>query len=80
MFIFLFLLNFTLIHFVGNGYLTACFALMVGPRGCAVGVEHMPELVSSSVESIQKSAAAPLLRGGSLSVHFGGMFSRTHIF
>jgi protein-L-isoaspartate(D-aspartate) O-methyltransferase len=55
----------------GNGYLTACFALMVGPRGCAVGLESMPGLVSSSVQSIQESAAAPLLRGGSLSVHFG---------
>ncbi|KAI9108822.1 hypothetical protein K1719_020127 [Acacia pycnantha] len=53
----------------GTGYLTACFALMVGPEGCAVGVEHIPELVSSSLENIQKSAAAPLLKDGSLSVH-----------
>ncbi|KAL2346976.1 hypothetical protein Fmac_000976 [Flemingia macrophylla] len=27
----------------GTGYLTACFAMMVGPRGRAVGVEHIPE-------------------------------------
>ncbi|KAK9926764.1 hypothetical protein M0R45_023977 [Rubus argutus] len=55
----------------GTGYLTACFALMVGPKGRAVGVEHIPELVSSSIENIQKSAVAPLLKEGPLSVHVG---------
>ncbi|XP_057474870.1 protein-L-isoaspartate O-methyltransferase 1-like isoform X1 [Actinidia eriantha] len=55
----------------GTGYLTACFALMVGPEGRAVGVEHIPELVASSIENIQKSAAALLLKEGSLSVHVG---------
>ncbi|MED6217823.1 Protein-L-isoaspartate O-methyltransferase 1 [Stylosanthes scabra] len=53
----------------GSGYLTACFGMMVGPEGRAVGVEHIPELVSSSIENIQKSAAAQLLKDGSLSVH-----------
>ncbi|KAL8118426.1 protein-L-isoaspartate O-methyltransferase 1-like [Apium graveolens] len=53
----------------GTGYLTACFAVMVGPQGRAVGVEHIPELVSSSIENIQKSNAAPYLKEGSLSVH-----------
>ncbi|PIN22493.1 Protein-L-isoaspartate(D-aspartate) O-methyltransferase [Handroanthus impetiginosus] len=55
----------------GTGYLTACFAVMVGPQGRAVGVEHIPELVEASIKSIQKSAAAPLLKEGSLSVHVG---------
>lgn len=55
----------------GTGYLTACFALMVGPEGHAVGVEHIPELVASSIQNIKKSAAAPLLKEGSLSVHVG---------
>ncbi|KAK7330572.1 hypothetical protein VNO77_24767 [Canavalia gladiata] len=55
----------------GTGYLTACFALMVGPLGRAIGVEHIPELVSFSIESIQKSAAAEPLKNGSLSVHVG---------
>ncbi|XP_024025611.1 protein-L-isoaspartate O-methyltransferase 1 isoform X1 [Morus notabilis] len=55
----------------GTGYLTACFALMVGAEGRAVGVEHIPELVASSIQNIQKSAAAPLLKDGSLSVHVG---------
>nr|QGV13527.1 protein-L-isoaspartate O-methyltransferase [Lens culinaris subsp. culinaris] len=56
----------------GTGYLTACFALMVGPNGRTVGVEHIPELVSFSIKNIEKSAADPLLKDGSLSVHDGG--------
>ncbi|XP_061364870.1 LOW QUALITY PROTEIN: protein-L-isoaspartate O-methyltransferase 1-like [Gastrolobium bilobum] len=55
----------------GTGYLTACFALMLGPQGRAIGVEHIPELASFSIENIRKSAAAPLLKDGSLSVHVG---------
>ncbi|KAF4351305.1 hypothetical protein CsatB_018144 [Cannabis sativa] len=55
----------------GTGYLTACFALMVGPQGRAVGVEHIPELVTSSIQNIEKSAAAPLFKEGSLSLHVG---------
>lgn len=55
--------------------MTACFALMVGPEGRVVGVEHIPELVASSMENIKKSAAAPLLKEGSLSLHVGGTFS-----
>lgn len=49
---------------------------MVGPEGRAVGVEHIPELVASSIKNIQKSAAAPLLKEGSLSIHVGGMFQK----
>ncbi|KAJ0106090.1 hypothetical protein Patl1_18189 [Pistacia atlantica] len=56
---------------VGTGYLTACFAVMVGPQGRAVGVEHIPELVNSSIKNIEKSAVAPLLKEGSLAVHVG---------
>ncbi|KAL0341620.1 UNVERIFIED_CONTAM: Protein-L-isoaspartate O-methyltransferase 1 [Sesamum calycinum] len=55
----------------GTGYLTACFAVMVGPQGRAVGVEHIPELAESSLRNIEKSAAAPLLKEGSLSIHIG---------
>lgn len=60
--------------FAGTGYLTACFALMVGPEGHAIGVEHIPELVSFSIENIKRSAAAQPMKDGSLSVHEGGMF------
>jgi protein-L-isoaspartate(D-aspartate) O-methyltransferase len=64
----------TLFTFEGTGYLTACLVLMVGPQGRAVGVEHIPELANSSLKNIEKSAAAPLLKEGSLSIHVGGMF------
>ncbi|XP_010912938.2 protein-L-isoaspartate O-methyltransferase isoform X2 [Elaeis guineensis] len=53
----------------GTGYLTACFAMMVGLQGRAVGVEHIPELVASSIENVKRSAASSLLNGGSLSLH-----------
>lgn len=59
---------------LGTGYLTACFALMVGPEGRAVGVEHIPELVTSSIQNIEKSEAASLLKQGSLSINVGGMY------
>lgn len=71
---------YTLGHFAGTGYLTACFALMVGSNGRTVGVEHIPELVSSSIKNIEKSAAAPLLKDGSLSVHDCGMVSIISIY
>ncbi|XP_073007262.1 protein-L-isoaspartate O-methyltransferase-like isoform X1 [Typha latifolia] len=53
----------------GTGYLTACFALMVGPQGRSVGIEHIPELVAASIENVRRSAAAQLLKDGSLSLH-----------
>ncbi|XP_024976748.1 protein-L-isoaspartate O-methyltransferase 1 isoform X1 [Cynara cardunculus var. scolymus] len=55
----------------GTGYLTACFALMVGSHGRTIGVEHIPELVSTSIKNIEKTAAAPLLKDGSLALHVG---------
>lgn len=48
--------------------------MMVGPQGRAIGIEHIPELVAFSIDNINKSAAAPLLKGGSLSVHAAGMY------
>lgn len=55
----------------GTGYLTACFAMMVGPQGRAVGVDHIPELVAMSIENVNKSKAALLLADGSLSLYAG---------
>jgi protein-L-isoaspartate(D-aspartate) O-methyltransferase len=39
----------------GSGYLTGCMASMVGFSGKAVGVEHIHELVDSSIRNLQKS-------------------------
>ncbi|CAL1390558.1 unnamed protein product [Linum trigynum] len=55
----------------GTGYLTACFAMMVGPEGRAIGVDHIPELVETSIKNVEKSAAASLLKDGSLQLHAG---------
>ncbi|XP_057831740.2 protein-L-isoaspartate O-methyltransferase isoform X2 [Cryptomeria japonica] len=46
-------------------------ALDVGSEGHAVGVEHIPELVTDSIDNVQKSEAASLLAEGSLSLNFG---------
>ncbi|XP_031781485.1 protein-L-isoaspartate(D-aspartate) O-methyltransferase [Nasonia vitripennis] len=37
----------------GSGYLTACMALMVGPKGVAVGIEHVPKLQERARRNIQ---------------------------
>lgn len=47
--------------------------MMVGPEGRAVGIEHIPELVVASTENVERSAAAALMKDGSLSFHVSGM-------
>uniref|UniRef100_A0AC34FM00 Protein-L-isoaspartate O-methyltransferase n=1 Tax=Panagrolaimus sp. ES5 TaxID=591445 RepID=A0AC34FM00_9BILA len=54
----------------GSGYLTACFAKMIGAGGKAVGIEHMGELVKKSIENIRKSNA-DLLDSGRLEIYEG---------
>ena len=36
----------------GSGYLTACFARMMGENGKAFGIEHIAELVNKSIENV----------------------------
>lgn len=38
----------------GSGYLTTCMAYMLGSRGLAVGIEHIPELQSMARSNIEK--------------------------
>uniref|UniRef100_A0A8C4N2J5 Protein-L-isoaspartate O-methyltransferase n=1 Tax=Eptatretus burgeri TaxID=7764 RepID=A0A8C4N2J5_EPTBU len=38
----------------GSGYLTTCFARMVGLTGKVVGIDHIQELVDSSIKNVQK--------------------------
>ncbi|KAG2457682.1 PIMT methyltransferase, partial [Polypterus senegalus] len=47
----------------GSGYLTSCFARMVGPAGRVIGIEHIPELVEQSIANIN-SDDPTLLTGG----------------
>ncbi|MBN3326298.1 PIMT methyltransferase, partial [Atractosteus spatula] len=37
----------------GSGYLTACFARMVGRSGRVIGIEHIAELVEESIRNVQ---------------------------
>eukprot|EP00195_Chlamydomonas_chlamydogama_P007066 CAMPEP_0202894726 /NCGR_PEP_ID=MMETSP1392-20130828/4062_1 /ASSEMBLY_ACC=CAM_ASM_000868 /TAXON_ID=225041 /ORGANISM="Chlamydomonas chlamydogama, Strain SAG 11-48b" /LENGTH=269 /DNA_ID=CAMNT_0049579497 /DNA_START=101 /DNA_END=910 /DNA_ORIENTATION=+ len=39
----------------GSGYLTACMAKLVGPDGCVLGVEKVPELALRSIRNIKHS-------------------------
>ncbi|XP_048736187.2 protein-L-isoaspartate(D-aspartate) O-methyltransferase-like isoform X2 [Ostrea edulis] len=51
----------------GSGYLTACMALLVGPSGKAVGIDHIPDLVSESIVNIKKDPnLAALLESGQM--------------
>nr|ACO11150.1 Protein-L-isoaspartateD-aspartate O-methyltransferase [Caligus rogercresseyi] len=47
----------------GSGYLTACFALMVGPSGKAVGIDHVDDLVEKGRDNIQKDQPELLSSG-----------------
>lgn len=49
----------------GSGYLTACFALMMGESGKAIGIEHINELVDMSYSNLRKdNVTAHLLETG----------------
>ncbi|KAI6170780.1 Protein-L-isoaspartate O-methyltransferase [Aphelenchoides bicaudatus] len=38
----------------GSGYLTACFAKLIGPNGTVIGIEHIDELVELSERNLRK--------------------------
>jgi len=54
----------------GSGYLAACMALMVGQTGRVVGIEHIPELVTASIQNVRKNHAE-LLDSGRLKLIAG---------
>lgn len=54
----------------GSGYLTACFARMVGPTGKVVGIEHIEQLVQESIENIRLDDQT-LLEAGRLKIVVG---------
>uniref|UniRef100_A0A914LQZ5 Protein-L-isoaspartate(D-aspartate) O-methyltransferase n=1 Tax=Meloidogyne incognita TaxID=6306 RepID=A0A914LQZ5_MELIC len=47
----------------GSGYLSACFAKLVGPRGKVIGVDHIEELVNTSIVNVRKQNADLLSSG-----------------
>lgn len=38
----------------GSGYLSACMAFMVGPRGRVIGIDHIPELIEISTKNVSE--------------------------
>ena len=54
----------------GSGYLTACMAYMVGQTGKVHGIDHIPQLVDSSVNNINKGNGE-LLTSGIVEMHTG---------
>ncbi|XP_066550294.1 l-isoaspartyl protein carboxyl methyltransferase, like isoform X1 [Amia ocellicauda] len=71
----------------GSGYLTACFARMVGSSGRVVGVEHIAELVEESIRNIRlddpellTSGRVKLLEGdGRLGFPEGAPYDAIHV-
>lgn len=62
----------------GTGYLTACMAHMVGPRGLVYGIDHIKELVDQSHANIIKDDKELLDSGRVkiLSKQLGGLYNR----
>jgi protein-L-isoaspartate(D-aspartate) O-methyltransferase len=54
----------------GSGYLTVCMARLVQPGGKAIGIEHIPELVQTSIKNISKNNRS-LLDDGILEIVLG---------
>ncbi len=50
----------------GSGFLTACFALMLGDGGQAVGIDHIDDLVQQSKVNVKKAGMGNLLASGRL--------------
>lgn len=47
----------------GSGYLTACMAMIAGPKGQIVGIDHIPEFQRMATESILQDNPALLKTG-----------------
>ena len=50
----------------GSGYLTVCMALMVGPSGKVVGLDHIPELVELGKKNMVVDCRADMLDSGQI--------------
>jgi protein-L-isoaspartate(D-aspartate) O-methyltransferase len=38
----------------GSGYLTVCMAIMTGSTGRAIGIDHVPQLIQQSIETVKR--------------------------
>ncbi|XP_023335439.1 protein-L-isoaspartate(D-aspartate) O-methyltransferase [Eurytemora carolleeae] len=55
----------------GSGILTACMAMMVGPSGKVVGIDHISGLVEMSKENLLRDGKESLLTNGQLQLVVG---------
>ncbi|ESO05969.1 hypothetical protein HELRODRAFT_155661 [Helobdella robusta] len=56
----------------GTGYLVSCMAHMVGDNGKAVGIEHIEQIVNSSIENIRQDPnASKYLESGIIHLFVG---------
>lgn len=39
----------------GSGYLTVCMALMTGTTGRVIGIDHVPQLIQKSIETVKRN-------------------------
>ena len=71
----------------GSGYLTACFAHMLGETGQVIGIDHIQQLVDWSQSNVQKNHAdlltsqrVKLVAGdGRLGYAQGGPYHAIHV-
>ncbi|KAF6213138.1 hypothetical protein GE061_010853 [Apolygus lucorum] len=54
----------------GSGYLTACMGLMVAPSGIAIGIDHIREIVETSIANVM-SDHPELLQNGVVKLVIG---------
>ncbi|PPQ71727.1 hypothetical protein CVT26_007637 [Gymnopilus dilepis] len=55
----------------GSGYLVAVLHGLVGPGGQVVGIDHIPELVSTSIENLKKDGKGEALDRGEIKMITG---------
>jgi len=48
----------------GSGYLSACFAAMVGDKGKVIGIDRIPQLVAWSKDNVKADNPQFLEKGG----------------
>lgn len=71
----------------GSGYLTVAMALMVGPSGKVVGIEHIPGIVALAIQNVKKQHKALLDSGrvkfvvgdGRKGYEEGGPYNAIHV-
>ncbi|XP_063295314.1 protein-L-isoaspartate(D-aspartate) O-methyltransferase-like isoform X2 [Pelobates fuscus] len=71
----------------GSGYLTACFARMVGSTGKVIGVDHIDHLINTAIQNVQQDDAELLSSGrikfvvgdGRLGHPEGGLYDAIHV-